>query len=106
MGLCVSGGETEAEEVKLLLEVTPAGRWLKKKKKEKGGAERKRNGWGAGHGELWRETQRPPGPKRRIPESRNPGMDGWDVAASEGLTQHGHVLPRGDNTKTSGARIL
>lgn len=38
--------------------------------------------------------------------SRNPGMDGWDVAASEGLTQHGHVLPRGDNMKTSGARIL
>lgn len=32
----MSGGETEAEEVKLLLEVTPAGRWLKKKRRKEG----------------------------------------------------------------------
>lgn len=39
----------------------------------------KKNGWGAGHGELWRETQRPPRPKRRIPESRN----GWMGCSSQ-----------------------
>lgn len=43
----MSGGETEAEEVKLLLEVAPAERWFKKKRRREG-LRGKGIGWGDG----------------------------------------------------------